>query len=112
MTTSFLSALNLVVQTLGRLQDVIEGAVDDASGIATWGDGLLELIIGIRATVEAPSDLQQRVHWDQFLNLSAEMGRVAQSVPQTLDLTPLVDIEPRLISEIDTLTMLTAHQTP
>jgi hypothetical protein len=37
MAESFLGALNLVVQTLGRLEDVVEAAVEDASGITAWG---------------------------------------------------------------------------
>jgi hypothetical protein len=38
MAESFLGALNLVVQTLGRLEDVVEAAVEDASGITAWGE--------------------------------------------------------------------------
>jgi hypothetical protein len=103
MAESFLGALNLVVQTLGRLEDVVEAAVEDASGITAWGEGLLAVIDGIRASVEVPSDLQLRVHWNQFLNLSVELGRAARLVPETLDLTPLVELEPRLVSEIDAI---------
>jgi hypothetical protein len=103
MPESFLGALNLVVQFIAQLPAIVEGAADDASDIATWGEDLLELTVSIRATVEVPSDLQRRVHWDQFLHLAAELGRAAQSVPETLDLTPLVELEPPLVSEIDAI---------
>jgi hypothetical protein len=101
MAESFQRALNLVVQTLGRLEGV--AADEDVSGIATWGEGLLEVVDGIRATVEVPSDLQLQVHWDQFLNLSTELGRAARLVPETLDLAPLVELETHLVSEIDAI---------
>jgi hypothetical protein len=109
--SSFVGALNIVVQMLARLDGVIGEIVDDASAIAAWGEELIELTVNVRATVEAPSDLQLRIHWDQFLNLSTEIGRAARTVPDTLDLTPLVDLEPRLVAEIDAITAV-AGRTP
>ena len=96
---SFLGALNLIVQAIARLPEIVE----DLPAIADWGEELLEITGNMRATVGAPADLQRRVHWDQFLNLSAELGRAAKLVPETRDLTPLSDLEPRLVAEIDAI---------
>ena len=103
MPESFLGALNLVVQFIAQLPTIVEDVDDDASQIATWGEDLLELTVNIRTAVEVPSDLQRRVHWDQFLHLAAELGRAAKSVPETLDLTPLTGLEFRLVAEIDAI---------
>jgi hypothetical protein len=99
MPESFLGALNLVVQAIARLPEIVQ----DPPAIAEWGEELLEIFMAMRATVGAPSDLQRRVHWDQFLNLSAELGRAAKLVPETHDLTPLNELEPRLVAEIDAI---------
>ena len=99
MPESFLGALNLIVQAIACLPQIVE----DLPAIADWGEELLEITVDMRATVGAPSDLQRRVHWDQFLNLSAELGRAAKLVPETRDLTPLSDLEPRLVVEIDAI---------
>jgi len=100
-------AVNLVVQTIAILGD--EHVLNDVGAVAIQGDQLLDLTARIKAYVEAPSDLQQRAHWAQFLNLTAEIGEAAKTVPQTLDVTPLGDLQHRLAAEIGALSQSTTR---
>ena len=102
-------AINLVTRTLELLELMLRDvdASELASELATWGNELLELTAHIKGTVEAPSDLQQRMHWAQFLNLSTEIGKAARSATKTDEPQTLFeDLGPRLASEISTLTAL------